>query len=290
MIGIGRVGGALTLALARSGFRIDYLVHRNSQTAEQVIKRLPPGTRLANYDAVPQIDSDIILITTPDPDIADVAHHLKDHLEGRPVVLHTSGSLSSNVLSEFAMIGCSTGSLHPLLSISDPLVETNVFENAYFCIEGDDAAMAAARHIVKSLDGRPFSIPSDEKALYHAAAVTAAGHLVALMDVAIEMLSRSGVDDLNAAKQILLPLIQSTVANLERQTPEHALTGTFARADLGAFDRHLASIEKTMPPLIRNIYLLLGERSLEITERLGNDSKDREKLFERISIAKRKSE
>jgi predicted short-subunit dehydrogenase-like oxidoreductase (DUF2520 family) len=179
--------------------------------------------------------------------------------------------------------------MHPLVSINDAVSGSAGFSDTYFCIEGDAMARKAGSAIAESLGGRTFSIRSADKPLYHAAAVTACGHLVALIDGAIEMLTECGVDPAYA-REILLPLIKSTVANLESEPPERALTGSFARADVEAFERHLTAIQRAMPVSIRDIYLLLGERSLDLAASNGADPARVEKLRESISIAKRKRE
>lgn len=289
IIGIGRVGGALALALNDAGYVVDLLVHRGAETVERISSRLSQTTQLADIASIPKIESDIVLITTSDPDITTVAGQLSDTLVERPVVLHTSGSLSSEVLTSLSKMGCPTGSMHPLVSISDAMSGANSFADAYFCIEGDAAALEAAKAIVQSLRGRSFSIEPELKSLYHAAAVTACGHLVALIDTAIEMLTECGIGR-ESAKDVLLPLIKSTIANLETQTPERALTGSFARADVAAVERHLTSIRKNSPVDVRRIYVLLGERSLKLAEANGADAADIRRIRESISIAKGKSE
>jgi len=59
----------------------------------------------------------------------------------------------------------------------------------------------------------------------------ASPHLVALFDLAAEMLSACGISK-KSARQVLLPLVESTVNNLMVMNPEQALTGTFARGDI----------------------------------------------------------
>ena len=289
IVGVGRMGGALAIALAKAGYDIDHLIHRNAATAERISSVLPSTTSRSNSDALPKLSSDIILITTSDPEIEQASEQVEGSIEGQPVVLHTSGSLSSDVLANLARRGCPTGSMHPLVSISDPISGAASFSDVYFCIEGEPAAHAAAHEMVKALGGNPFTIPSDRKPLYHAAAVTAAGHVTALMDVAIEMLAKCGVD-VTTSQRVLMPLIKSTVANLESQAPAEALTGTFARADAAALERHLIAMEAMTPETVREIYLLLGERSADLAEKNGVDAVKLRELRERISIAKRKLE
>lgn len=283
-MGIGRAGGALALAFARAGLFVDLLIHRDPAIAE----RLGIRAKLVSADAIPDIDSDVIVIATGDPDIETAARILTRRVSRTPVVLHTSGSLSSAVLHDLAKIGCPTGSMHPLVSISDPATGADNIRGAFFCIEGDERATRVATTLVEALGGRPFSIPTEFKPLYHAAAVTACGHLVALIDVAIEMLTRCGVDR-PKAQEVLLPLIHSTIVNLAAGSPATALTGSFARADVMAFERHLDSIDREMSGEVRDIYLLLAERSTDLAEANGVDLAAIGRMRDRIRVAKRKS-
>jgi len=288
IIGVGRIGGALAIALSRAGFAVDMLVHRDDSTAKLIAPHLPNTTRFVEWSSRQSpFESDIVLITTADPDIASVAEALPDQLKKGSVVMHTSGSLSSESLSALADAGHFTAAMHPLVSVSDAISGADNFSGAFFCIEGSDEALKEARGIVQALGGRAFSIETSKKTLYHAAAVTACGHLVALIDIAIEMLSKCGIDKA-AAKEILLPLITSTIANLEKESPEQALTGSFARLDADAIERHLSAIDRDMSDQVKDVYLLLGERSLELAALNNENAAGVQKVRELISIAKRK--
>ena len=61
-------------------------------------------------------------------------------------------------------------------------------------IDGEDAAIHAAETLAKSMDMKPVHVPADRKALYHAAAVTVAGHATALFRQAQQMLEQAGFD------------------------------------------------------------------------------------------------
>ena len=186
-------------------------------------------------------------------------------------MLHTSGALSSRVLSPLEEIGFNTGSLHPLVSVSDPASGAKAFRGAYFCVEGDNAALKLARRIVKDSGGRSFSIGAEEKALYHAAALTAAGHLTALVDVAIEMLVSCGLNP-KEAQRVLIPLIESAVRNLKVSPPDEALTGTFARGDLDTVKRHLKALSSDKQAEALQVYRLLGLHSLQLAGRKKVDA------------------
>lgn len=286
IIGIGRIGGALALALAQKQYRVENLIYRNPDTAKLIASRISPSPGLFSAKNLPAIYSDVVFITSGDPEIQSISKELVSVIKSNAFVFHTSGSLSSEILSNFKDIGCKTGSIHPLVSISEPIPGAENFSGAYFSVEGDTEAVEAASEIVRTLGGIPFTIPATFKALYHASAVTACGHLVALIDVAIEMLSKCGLEA-DEAKSILLPLIQSTVENLKLQNTEDALTGSFVRADAEAFDRHLEALQAAVSIEAREIYLNLGERSMLLAERRGVRAESIQKMRDRISIAKR---
>jgi len=286
IIGIGRVGGALALALPIDRYFVENLVYR---TAGSFAVDIAASTNapLTIFSDVGALNSDIILITTQDAEIAAVAKTLAPKLQGRPCVFHTSGALSSIILEDLANVGCRTGSIHPLVSISSPELGPERFRGSYFCIEGQPDALIQARQITLALGGIPFTIDTSQKTLYHAAAVTACGHLVALFDMAVEMMTKCGLSE-DESKVILLPLVKSTVQNLGEQSTASALTGTFARADIETFVRHLQVLNTSVSDELLEIYLLLGERSLELAAKQGISSDRIDKLRAKVSIAKSK--
>lgn len=287
IIGVGRVGGALALALAKKNYVIENLIVRSGETARKIVGNIEPKPHISTLEEISEITSEIVFITAQDFEIENAAKNLPGRLNGaKPFVFHTSGSLSSEILAPLQEIGCPTGSIHPLVSLSDAVLGAERFRDAYFCVEGTTRAVAAAERIVGALGGKSFSIETRCKTLYHASAVTACGHLVALIDVAVEMLTKCGLDE-EHAKATLLPLIKSTVENLEVQRIAEALTGTFARADVGTFEKHLAALENEVSDEAREIYLQLGARSAHLAEGQGANAENLEKILTKISLAKK---
>src|SRR6187551_1869067 len=120
IIGVGRIGGALAIALSRRNFVIDRLIHRDGSTVNRVLPLISSTVRVESTIAdLTTVDSDIVIIATADPDIEHTARGLTKRLKPGRIVLHTSGSLSSDVLSSLVSVGHFTGSIHPLISISD---------------------------------------------------------------------------------------------------------------------------------------------------------------------------
>lgn len=281
IIGAGRLGTALAIAFASRGYTINALVARHTRQAQRAAKLFRENaasttTPLALNDK--QLDSlpasDIIIITTPDDAIAATAARLaalpQDTRQTR-TVFHASGALSSDVLSVMRAAGYRTGSLHPLLAVSDSVLGAENLRTAFFCVEGERAAIRVARALVHDLGAQSFSINTQDKALYHAAAVMASGHMVALFDMASEMLAAWGLKE-PRARAVLLPLVRSTLENLAQREPARVLTGTFARADITTVRRHLAALHTLGSREILVAYTLLGQRSLQLAKRNGVDA------------------
>lgn len=268
IIGVGRLGGALALALSEKKYNISQLVSRNHEKANRIAELLETRPQILKPEEIGQVEADVAFITTQDSEIPKVVKSLVDDLEHLPYIFHTSGSLSSKILNDLSREGCEVASFHPLISISDAKSGAKHFKNAYFCVEGDSEAVIAANQIVRDLEGIPFSVGTKDKTLYHAAAVTASGHLVALISIAVEILSKCGLSEAES-QQILFPLIDSTVQNLAVQPPAAALTGTFARADVETLQNHLETLRENVAPEILETYIDLGRRSLELARQQG---------------------
>ncbi|MFZ1701996.1 MAG: Rossmann-like and DUF2520 domain-containing protein [Pyrinomonadaceae bacterium] len=287
IVGVGRVGGALARSLPSDRYSIANLVSRDVSSAGVIARELGSQAFVSSLNEDTKIESDVVFITTQDGNIVSAADQISSRITGTPTVFHTSGAFDSSVLSALKAMGCSTGSIHPLVSISSAELGPERFPGSFFCVEGDENAVAVGTRIVEDLSGRPFSIDTRFKTLYHAAAVTACGHLVALFDAAVEMMTKCGLSS-DESKQILLPLVTSTVKNLNEQSTAAALTGTFARADTDTFTRHLTALNENVSDSLLEIYLLLGERSLELAARQGVSEERIDILRTKVSIAKSK--
>jgi predicted short-subunit dehydrogenase-like oxidoreductase (DUF2520 family) len=272
IIGAGRLGTALALALSRVGYSIDTLVSRRRARLKKASGLLDEKVTLLVLEELRRV-GDIVLITTPDDQLPSVTTHLGT-LEisalQLPVALHTSGAMSSKILSPLSDGGWQIGSIHPLVSVSEPVSGAKSLLSAFWCLEGDRKAVQQSRRIVEDLRGHSFSIKAGAKPLYHAAAVMASGNVVALFDIALDMLERSGLKR-DKAHEVLIPLLQSAIANLSTSSPAKALTGTFSRGDVATVERHLKALGAKELRDARDLYRLLGRKSLALAEKNGLD-------------------
>lgn len=291
IVGAGRLGTALAAALAGRGYEVSALVSRRVSRARRAAELSGGGALALSFERLDELPpADLVFVTTPDDAIAETARLLasapafssptaapSNPRAARRVVLHASGALSSDVLAPLAERGFAVGSLHPLVSVSDAGAGARSLAGAFYCVEGGAAASRAARRVVRALGGRSFTVAAEDKALYHAAAVIASGHTVALFDAAARLLGRCGLAE-GRAREVLLPLLGSTLANLSAHAPARALTGTFARADVATVRKHLAALAATGDDESAAVYKLLGRRSLRLAREAGADARAAEEI------------
>lgn len=260
------------MALAAKRYEIKSLVARRVERARKAATLVRKTATVLDGEiaalAAKQIaalpSSDLFLITVPDDQIASVAAQLAElKLDRKATALHTSGALSAEELAPLKTRGWNTGSVHPLISVSD--AEAPI-DGAFWSVEGDASAIRVAKRLVRDLNGTSFSIRSADKPLYHAAAVMTSGSVTALFDVALEMLVAAGLTR-NTARQVLQPLLVSTVHNLETKDTSQALTGTFSRGDVETVKRHLAALKQHKLADALDLYCRLGKRSLKIAKK-----------------------
>jgi predicted short-subunit dehydrogenase-like oxidoreductase (DUF2520 family) len=255
IVGAGRVGRALGRRLRELGWKIGAVVTRSEATARRAVRFIGAGKPHAGMTRQ-ILASGVILIATPDDEIAAVAQDLArigaEELREK-VVLHTSGALDVRVLDGVKACGAAIGSIHPLQSFSGVAVPS--LEGRMFAVEGDSQALRVARHIARSLGGSPVKIPSGKKVLYHAAATMAASSVLAVEEAATQLLMSLGMRR-KPATQALLRLTRQVLQNLEQLGPHSAWTGPLSRGDYKVVEAHLETLSDSPEEFVRAVEAL----------------------------------
>lgn len=245
--GNGRVGSALATALEQDGLTLRRWTRRGSDERPEPVE--------------------VAIVAVADAAIGEVAARLCDEgwAGGRTVLLHTAGAVSPQVA--FAPVRervRGVGVLHPLRAFAKR-EEGVLLVGTVFGIAGDDVAMEAARTLVTALGGRPLELRDEALPRWHAAAVLASNHTLALIAAAVDLLVVEGLSPQEAARA-LASLLHSAADNLASVGLPDALTGPIARGDLDTVARHLAAL----PPALLPLYRVTGLATVEVARRQGH--------------------
>ncbi len=264
IVGCGRVGSALALFAQHIGVEVRTVWDRSREPAVGATHQLTgPIESLA-----PHVAGAAVFLTVSDDALAEVATRMAAFSDDAALVVHCSGSLASTLLSECG-ITAPVASVHPLLAIAQPAEAVAQFGEAAWTIEGHPSGLSWARAWLSLVGVEPVTIAAERKILYHAAAVTSAGLVVALMDVAFEMAETAGLTP-SEARRMLLPLAHSSLNNLTSLPPSQALTGPVARGDEVTITQHLAAMVDVEPSALE-IYRALTARSRQVVKRGRDD-------------------
>lgn len=208
VIGPGRAGSSLARGLEKAGWRVAGMLGRDDEAA------------FAGAAA----GVDLLVIATPDGAVAPVAAAVTP--VDTCVVAHLAGALGLDVVAPHPR----RASIHPLRSLP---TGTSDLAGAWFAVAGD----GLARDVVADLEGRTVEVDEAARTAYHAAAVVASNHLVALLGSVERIAAEAGVP-----LAAFLDLVRGSVDNVELLGPAAALTGPVARGDWATVARHRGAI------------------------------------------------
>ena len=281
IVGCGKVGTALGVFLNSAGYRPAGFASKSLSSA----KRAADIIQSDHFGDVPweiTRNADLVFITTPDGAITDTCNNISQNrgFANNTVVLHCSGALPSTILSTAKKCGAFIGSMHPLQSFASVDYVTNPFKNIIVSTEGESRAVKMAKEIATDLGGTSVTILTEAKTLYHASAVVASNYLVTLLDLAFKLIGEAGIAGQDAFN-VLKPLIEGTLSNVEKVGIPEALTGPIVRGDLETVEKHIEEIGLITPELLA-LYKTFGFHTIDIAKAKGTISESTCKKLKRI--------
>jgi predicted short-subunit dehydrogenase-like oxidoreductase (DUF2520 family) len=241
IVGAGRVGRSLVRAAERTGIQV------RSAGREDALEACR--------------ESEAALLCVPDSEIASACEAIAGAIPPLLLVGHTSGASGLDALTAATARGAEAFSLHPLQTIPDGDADLG---GAACAVAGtSDRAASFAAEFAELLGMRPFAVPEEHRATYHAAAVMSSNFLIALKEAAAGLLEEAGVED---ARELLAPLVLQTATNWAQRGAE-SLTGPIARGDEATVERHLAALREAAPELVP-VYEALAERTRALAAEL----------------------
>jgi len=269
-IGIGKMGKALALALAHSGYRVTACHSRNTSSTDWLLGHVPNCHIVSTGQEVVN-ETNLVFLTIPDDFIQGYAQNLA--IDKYQAIVHCSGSLPRKSLNNSNSDTRTTGMFHPyqtLAGISSPVQAVDRLSGITFAIDAEGWLLDKMVDFAKSLGSRTVRVAEEVQSLYHASAVFTCGYLVTLLHCAIRLWEQMGYSR-ETALEAILPLAQSTLGNVANMGVLPSVTGPIYRGDVSTIQNHISSLTVETPELVA-LYTSLLDASLPIAKELGTNA------------------
>jgi len=262
IIGGGRVGAAFAYNLRKAHFKINTIIEINSRRRKNLATYFADISISEKINPRELTEAKVVLICVQDDRIKTVGNQILKtdaDLSGK-LIAHTSGALSSLQLQPLKEEGALIGCLHPITAVPDLPPEEIDYSGIYFDVEGEPPAVEKLSDIIHMMGGYAIPISPEQKPAFHLAAVLYSNFFVILSHVAQESLKKTGVE-VESLWKPFKPLVEATLANLDKFIPENALTGPLKRGDTETIGEHLRLLRTHFPEALP-IYITLAEYAL----------------------------
>lgn len=278
-LGPGRVGSALSRALAGLGFPIVAVGGGSAAAADRLARELETEVVVEPYSGLGE-RARLVLVTTPDRSLTDVARGLArsaDMKQGACLV-QTSATEPAEILRPAAggRDGVLCLSFHPLKPFPDRERGLPYFKEIIIGIEGDGDARLLGHSLARLLHGYPLDVSTCDKAVYHAVGVMAFTGVMALAWAA-EQVARGLELDQTFIDRGILPSMSAAVEAVKTLGLPEGLTGPISRGDAEVVSRHMMMLSERFPelvPIYREV-ALLNLRMVEEGGGLGEEAVER---------------
>ena len=289
IVGGGSVAQALGRALRERGAPVIALTARRTDRASRAAAFIGPAVRAVEYSELLRLTSHLIIAVSDDA-ISAVARGLAAAGLRGGVAVHTCGASGPDVLAPLGGGDTACGVFHPLQTVPSPELGAGRLRQITFGIGGDPAAVVWAEEMAHLLDSRVLHVAPHGFPAYHAAATLAGNAVAALVDAALVLMERAGVDA-DTALGALGPLCQASADNVGAVGPIAALTGPIARGDVNTIRAHLAALGEA-PDEIAELYAAVSRRLVDLGTRRGLDQTAARQIRQAIdaSLEKRSGE
>ena len=262
-IGAGKVGTSFGLFLKNRNIEVTGYNSRTDLSAENAAELT--GTTFFRTKKELVENSDIIFLTVNDDNIEIVAEEISGYRNflGEKIFVHMSGALSSSILADLQIKGCTVASLHPMYPFSNIEKAQKDLHNVKFALEGEGKDYNKLKDILNNVKIDVSEIISERKTLYHGAACIASNYLVSLIDISKKILVYSGFED-KKAMDTIEELVKSTVENIFLYDTQKALTGPISRGDASIIAKHIEALKNSGNNQWLQIYRIMGKFTNEL--------------------------
>ncbi|RYY48843.1 MAG: DUF2520 domain-containing protein [Chitinophagaceae bacterium] len=242
LIGSGNVATVLGRLIVNSNHQVCQVISRELSHARVLADEL--GATATDFDGTPDKTADLYIIA-----ISDTAldHFFVKGAISDKVVVHTAGSVSKDVLLNFAK---SYGVLYPLQTLRKEMMHIPPIP---LLVDGnDEASTAFIESFARSISNNVQRTNDEQRLKLHAAAVIVSNFTNHLYAIAEDFCVKENVDF-----DMLKPLVIETALRITHASPAKVQTGPAIRKDILTLDKHLRLF--TAHPKLRTMYLRLTD-------------------------------
>jgi predicted short-subunit dehydrogenase-like oxidoreductase (DUF2520 family) len=283
VVGAGRAGTAMAVALARAGHHVVAASAVSEASLSRIGASLPHARVLAPEQVVEA--ADLVLLTVPDDALAGLVSGLATtgvRVEGK-LLAHASGRHGLAVLEPAVRAGALPLALHPVMTFTGRPDDADKMTGISFGVTAPDALRPVAEALVVEMGGEPVFIAEEKRGLYHAALASSANYLVTLVAAGSDLLAKAGVPD---PPRMLGPLLGAALDNA-LALGDLALTGPVARGDAETVAAHVELIAAAAPEALGS-YLALARLTADRALAAGTlSSADAQRLLGVLSGPRR---
>jgi predicted short-subunit dehydrogenase-like oxidoreductase (DUF2520 family) len=246
IIGTGNAATVFGRLMKSKGHTIVQVCGRNILHAEALGEQLKakPVTDIKMLSK----NADVYLIAVADKAVAEIAKQLdvNDHL-----VLHTTASLSKNILKE---VSRSYGVLYPLQTLRK---EMSLDTPIPLLVDGNrEEVTIQVEQFAATLSGTVVRADDETRVKLHVAAVFSCNFTNYMYLQSAAFCKNEGIDF-----SLLQPLIEETATRLREFQPSEVFTGPAVRGDMATINRHLSLLEAY--PELYSMYKMLTEKIMD---------------------------
>lgn len=238
-IGYGRVGKVFGYFLKKKGFKITAISDK----------------KMKNFDNSKVAKScDLIFVATPDKEIKNVYLEIEKYLKTNTYLGHFSGSLPADILNwQKKKKKIHLFSLHPIQTFGNFKKAIEYLPTTYFAIEGTKKGKEMAKKIVKEISNKYFYLNKKDKPLYHLMCTTT-NFLFPLFNFTFQIAKK-----LKIKKEVILPLVKTTIENIFEKEIEKVVTGPAVRKERAVISLHQKFLKKFFPQYLKMYKILTKE-------------------------------
>lgn len=227
IIGAGNVGQHLAKRLHACGHPLRQIFSRTPAKAQRIAEAV--GARGISRLEDLEPDADLYILAITDDATALVTQQIDFLNTHQKIVVHTSGSVSSDVFKGYFE---HYGIFYPLQTFSAEKVVD--FEQLPFCIYGNSPQVQEdLMSLAQSICPHVYAVDDAQRGVLHVAAVLVNNFTNRLYAMAHHICT-----DHQLPFELLLPLIRETVNKASHTPPDEVQTGPAMRGDLQTIARH----------------------------------------------------